>query len=145
MLDLGYPGGPVIARIAEEGDPDAYPLPRPMSTKPGYDFSFSGLKTAALYNTNDLRKSLGKGFAKIIPDYCASVQEAIVDSIVRKASKAMEAFSPRMIITGGGVMANKRLRVKLRREAKRFDVPIYFPTSSFATDNGAMIALVARW
>lgn len=145
MLDLGYPGGPVISRLAEGGDPNKYPLPRPMHASPDYNFSFSGLKTACLYNTNDLKKKLGKEFAKIIPDYCASVQEAIVDSIINKTFRAAKALRPKMMILGGGVTANKRLRLKLRREAKALNIPIYFPAAVFSTDNAAMIALVGYY
>jgi N6-L-threonylcarbamoyladenine synthase len=145
MLDLGYPGGPVIARLAEDGNPNAYPLPRPMQHSGDYNFSFSGLKTACLYNTNDLKKQLGKKFAGLIPDYCASVQEAIVDILVKKTFKAAKDLQPNMILLGGGVSANKRLRVKLRREAKKFGVPIFFPATTFSTDNAAMIALAGYY
>jgi N6-L-threonylcarbamoyladenine synthase len=143
MLDLGYPGGPVISSFAQQGNPKAFDLPRPMKNSPDYNFSFSGLKTACLYNTNDLKKELGKKFAKIIPDYCASVQEAIVDSLLIKLSKAVKKFQPKMVLFGGGVSANKRLRTKSRKILRELEVPVYFPPSQFCTDNGAMIALAA--
>jgi N6-L-threonylcarbamoyladenine synthase len=143
MLGLGYPGGPVISHFAEQGDASAFKLPRPMKDSPDYNFSFSGLKTACLYNTNDLKKELGKKFAKIIPDYCASVQEAIVDSILIKLSKAVKKLQPKMVLFGGGVTANKRLRTKSRKILRALDIPVYFPAAQFCTDNGAMIALAA--
>lgn len=144
MLDLGYPGGPVISRLAEGGNRTAYPLPRPLSMKPGLDFSFSGLKTAALYNTNALKEELGpEGFAKIIPDYAASVEEAIVDSLVIKAKRVLKDRAPKMVLFGGGVAANNRLRYKFRALCKEYDIPVYFPDKKFCTDNGAMIGLAA--
>ncbi len=145
MLDLGYPGGPVIARLGEEGNPKAYILPRPMQYSKDYNFSFSGLKTAALYHSNDLRKSLGKNFAKAIPDYCASIQEAIVDSIIIKTARAAKELKPKLMLLGGGVAANKRLRVKLRRVSKELNIPIYFPGNNFTTDNASMIALAGYY
>ncbi len=145
LLDLGYPGGPVIARLAEQGNPKAYILPRPMQYSKDYNFSFSGLKTAALYHSNDLRKVLGKKFAQIIPDYCASVQEAIVDSIIIKSLRAANALKPRLMLLGGGVAANKRLRVKLRRMSRELNIPIYFPAQDFSTDNASMIALAGYY
>lgn len=140
MLDLGYPGGPIISKLAEQGNAQAYDIPRPMQYSKDYDFSFSGLKTSCLYQTNDLKKKLGKNFGKIIPDYCASVQEAIVDSVVKKAVKATQNLHPKFALLGGGVAANKRLRVKLRSAFKKLGVPIYFPAPALSTDNGAMIA-----
>lgn len=146
MLDLGYPGGPVLARMAEDGDPNSYPLPRPMKDSQDYHFSFSGLKTACLYNTNDLKKALGpKKFSKIVPDYCASVQEAIVDSLLGKVSRAVKKKKPKMVMFGGGVSANNRLRSKFRREMKKQNIPVYFPDKKFATDNASMIALVGYY
>jgi N6-L-threonylcarbamoyladenine synthase len=141
MLDLGYPGGPVIAKLAEDGKKDAYELPRPMSKSKDYNFSFSGLKTACLYNTNELKKKLGKNFAKIIPDYCASLQEAIVDSLLIKTLRAIKDKKPKMLFLGGGVAANKRLRSRLRVESKNLGVPAYFSSIAFTMDNAAMIAL----
>ncbi|MBI2410896.1 MAG: tRNA (adenosine(37)-N6)-threonylcarbamoyltransferase complex transferase subunit TsaD [Candidatus Kerfeldbacteria bacterium] len=146
MLDLGYPGGPIISKLAEGGDKHKYPLPRPMKDKPNFDFSFSGLKTACLYNTNTLKKELGaKKFAKIIPDYCASFQEAVVDVLVSKTMRAAAQHKPKMILLGGGVSANSALRKRLRTEAKKLNMPTYFPAPKFSTDNAAMIGLAAYY
>lgn len=146
MLDLGYPGGPVMAKLAEDGDPTAYPLPRPMHDSPDYNYSFSGLKTAALYNTNKLKEELGvKGFAKIIPDYSASVQEAIVDSLMIKLVRAAKKHEPKMVLFGGGVAANLHLRKRARKALGALNIPVYFPDKKFCTDNGAMIALAGYY
>lgn len=146
MLGLGYPAGPVIARLAEDGNPQAYELPRPMVNKDNYDFSFSGLKTAALYNTNDLKKQLSEaGFSKIVPDYAASVQEAVVDCIALKTLRAVKKEHPKMVLLGGGVAANNRLRARLRSDMRKLETPIYFPPKKFCTDNAAMIALTAYY
>lgn len=143
MLDLGYPGGPTIAKLAETGNPKEFVLPRPMKDTHDYNFSFSGLKTACLYNTNDLRKSLGKKFAQIIPDYCASFQEAVVDSLLIKVQKAIKKLNPQMVVFGGGVSANNRLRSKFRNMCRAQNIPIYFPEKRFCTDNAAMIGIAA--
>lgn len=143
MLDLGYPGGPTIAKLAEKGDPKKFVLPRPMKDTLDYNFSFSGLKTACLYNTNDLRKSLGKKFASIIPDYCASFQEAVVDSLLIKVQKAIKKMHPKMVVFGGGVSANNRIRTKFRKMCRENDIPLYFPAKRFCTDNAAMIGIAA--
>lgn len=145
MLDLGYPGGCIIARIAEDGKRDAYNLPRPIQGSKDYNFSFSGLKTACLYSTNELKKKLGKNFAKIIPDYCASLEEAIVDSLVNKTVKAVKDKNPKMVLLGGGVAANKRLRERLRREMRKLRIPFYFPNTAHTMDNAAMISLAGYY
>jgi N6-L-threonylcarbamoyladenine synthase len=143
MLGLGYPGGAVVEAFAERGDRTKYNLPRPMQKNKGYDFSFSGLKTACLYQTNDLKKELGSKFAQIIPDYCASLQEAIVDSLLTKLKKAAKDFSPKTILVGGGVSVNRRLRSKFRCAMRKQHLPIYFPHKKFCMDNAAMIGLCA--
>ncbi|MCW1930656.1 MAG: tRNA (adenosine(37)-N6)-threonylcarbamoyltransferase complex transferase subunit TsaD [Candidatus Kerfeldbacteria bacterium] len=143
MLDLGYPAGAIISELAKRGNPKAYDIPRPMKNSQDYNFSFSGLKTACLYQVQTLRKELGKKFPNIIPDYCASVQEAIVDSILIKTSRAVKKLNPKMVIFGGGVVSNSRLRVKARAEMKKLGVPLYFPAKQFCTDNAAMIGYAA--
>lgn len=146
MLGLGYPGGPVIARLAQDGSPTAFDLPRPMFNTTNHDFSFSGLKTAALYNTNTLKDQLGdEAFAQIIPDYCASVQEAIVETLVTKTVRAATAYQPTAVLLGGGVSANVRLRQALRAALKEQHIPLYAPEKKFSTDNGAMIALAGYY
>lgn len=145
MLDLGYPGGSVIAELSKTGNPEQYKLPRPMMQSNSNDFSFSGLKTACLYNTNDLKKELGDKFAELIPDYCASVQEAIVDSLLIKFKRVLKKYKPKTALVGGGVSANLRLREKLRAFMKTKNIPVYFPFKKFCMDNAAMIGLAAYY
>lgn len=143
MLDLGYPGGQVISHLAKKGNEHKYDLPRPMKNKPNYDFSFSGLKTACLYNTNDLKKQLKTKFAQIIPDYCASFQAAVIESLLVKLIRAARAYQPKMVVIGGGVSANTKLRSQFRSAFKKIGIPVYFPGKKMCTDNAAMIGLVA--
>ncbi len=145
MLGLGYPGGAVIESLAKQGDPKKYDLPRPMLKSNNYDFSFSGLKTACLYSTNSLKEEKKEQFAEIIPDYCASFQEAVVDSLLGKLSKVVQNCSPKTILVGGGVSKNNRLRHKLRLAMKKRNIPIYFPHKKFCMDNAAMIGLCAYY
>lgn len=134
MLGLGYPGGPVLASLADSVDktkPDVYTFPRPMIKHKGLDFSFSGLKTYALTTWNDSQK---RDIDKANIAY--AFQEAVVDTLFIKCRRAMqEAHSARLVIAGG-VGANTRLREKL----KTLDADVFFPRMEFCTDNGAMIA-----
>lgn len=145
MLDLGYPAGPVISQLAQGHNRAAFDLPRPMQHSDNYHFSFSGLKTSCLYQTNRLKDELGAEFAAVIPDYCASVEEAIVESLLGKTLRAAKEHQPNMVLFGGGVSANKRLRFRFRRELAALDIPAYFAPKQFCTDNGAMIALAGYY
>ncbi len=148
MLGLGYPGGPAVEQFALGADRTCFSIPRPMEKSVDFNFSFSGLKTACLYQIRELKKEwVEKGFSKIVPAYCASLQEAIVDSLLIKLEKAAKKYEPRMILVGGGVSANNRLRFKFRKAFKEFNIPIYFPRKKFCMDNAAMIALVGvyKW
>lgn len=145
MLGLGYPGGAVIESMSKGGNAQAYTLPRPMLNNPNYDFSFSGLKTACLYSTNDLKEKLGSQFAKIVPDYCACVQEAIVDTLLGKVKRAVKNLQPRSVLVGGGVSANQRLRVKFRAAFRKLGLPVYFPHRKFCMDNATMIGLAGYY
>lgn len=132
LLGLGYPGGPIIDRLAKEGDPKTVPFPRPLL--PGtWDFSFSGLKTSVLYHVQ--RSGAGK-----VPDLCASFQEAVVDTLVEKTLLAASHTKAKAIVIGGGVAANSRLRRVL---VERSSLPVLLPPPGLCTDNGAMIARVA--
>jgi N6-L-threonylcarbamoyladenine synthase len=134
-MGLGFPGGPAIDRMAEGGDPDAIPYPRPMRERP-FEFSFSGLKTAVVTH---LDKAQASGTLPAIEDVAASVQEAIVDSLVEKTFNAVEATGVLRVGGGGGVLANRRLREKLASEADRRGVGLFVPSMALCTDNGAMI------
>ena len=144
ILDLGYPGGPIISKLAEKGNSTRFPLPRPMIDHDNFNFSFSGLKTAVLYLVRDLKK--GKKFSqKIVPDICASFQQAVVDVLVKKTLRAAQEYNVKMIVLGGGVVANIHLRKTLQDECKKQlpDVACFVPSLQYCTDNAAMIAAAA--
>ena len=135
LLGLGYPGGPLLAALAEEGDEKAYALPRPMLNKPNFDFSFSGLKTAVML---EVRKAEAAGeIDSCRADIAASFQRAAVDTLVGKALKAAESEGLDRIVVAGGVGANRLLRSEI---AARFSGEVFYPRFEFCTDNGAMIA-----
>lgn len=136
LLDLGYPGGPAIQKAAEEGNPNAYKLPRPWM-KDSYDFSFSGLKTASLH----LVQKFDPRYLPVA-DIAASFQAAIVDVLVEKTRTAAQQFGARQILLAGGVAANKRLREQMIARADR---PVLIPPPKLCVDNGAMIAAAAWW
>ncbi len=135
LLGLGYPGGPALAKLAEDGDPSSYRFPRPMLGRPGFDFSFSGLKTAVMQK---VRKLTDEGsLSAVRADIAASFQQAAVDTLITRTLQAAEAEDAAQIVVAGGVSANKQLRVDLR---ERFAGSVFFPRPEFCTDNGAMIA-----
>ncbi|MBX6362896.1 MAG: tRNA (adenosine(37)-N6)-threonylcarbamoyltransferase complex transferase subunit TsaD [Gemmatimonadetes bacterium] len=147
ILGLGYPGGPVIQRVAAEGDPRAYRFPRAMlaaNQRPGdadyYDFSFSGLKTAVLTRVREL-EAAGR-LPSEVPNLAASFQAAVVDVLVAKTMRAVEEKGCRRVLIGGGVAASRALRRGLA-EALGEGGRLFHPTPRLATDNGAMIARAA--
>jgi N6-L-threonylcarbamoyladenine synthase len=136
FLGLGYPGGPAIDRLAMVGDPDAVPLPRPMPD--GFDFSFSGLKTAVIR------------YVKAHPevssaDVAASFQQAAVDVLVTKARRAAEATGATTLCLGGGVAANSLLREKILDACEQDGLTPFLPSREMCTDNAAMVAAAAWW
>jgi N6-L-threonylcarbamoyladenine synthase len=141
FLGLGFPGGPAIDRESEGGDPGSVAFPRALADRP-YDFSFSGLKTAV---TTYVRRAHKEGTLPSMADLCASVQEAVVDVLVDKTFNAVDAMGVPAVAGGGGVLANRRLRERLEREAKRRGVAVYLPSPAMCTDNGAMIAAAAAF
>ena len=134
LLGLGYPGGPALAALAEHGDDEAYAFPRPMINKPGFDFSFSGLKTAVML---EVRKAERLGTLHKA-DVAASFQRAAVDTLINRTIKAAIAEGLDRIVVAGGVGANKLLRKEI---AEQFSGTVYYPRMQFCTDNGAMIAV----
>ena len=136
LLGLGYPGGPAVAALAEQGDDNAFDLPRPMLNRPGFDFSFSGLKTAVMLEVRRAEEA-GEIEARKA-DIAASFQRAAVDTLIGKALQAAAHGGYERIVIAGGVGANRLLR---RDMAERFDGRVYYPRLAFCTDNGAMIAV----
>ena len=134
LLGLGYPGGPALSKLAEAGKPGRYRLPRPMLAS-GLDFSFSGLKTAVLTivkNDNPDHADLARAFV-----------DAIVEVLVAKCARALEATGLTRLVVAGGVGANKQLRAALDVEAGRRGFDVFYPEAELCTDNGAMIAFAA--
>lgn len=134
MLNLPYPGGPEIEKLAKEGDPKAISFPRPMLRSPDYDFSFSGLKTAVLYylkKQNKINKSV----------VAASFQEAVIEVLVSKTMKSAAEYGARSVILSGGVAANSALRKALRLAAKKIQISFLSADKKFQGDNAAIIAV----
>ncbi|MFO1417626.1 MAG: tRNA (adenosine(37)-N6)-threonylcarbamoyltransferase complex transferase subunit TsaD [Methylotetracoccus sp.] len=135
MLDLGYPGGPAIAALAEHGQPGRFSFPRPMTDRPGLDFSFSGLKThvmQTLRNTGNAEQDRA--------DIACAFQDAVVDTILIKCRRALQSTGLTRLVVAGGVSANRSLRKLLVEMAADNGWQVYFPRLEFCTDNGAMIA-----
>jgi len=141
MLGLGYPGGPQLAALAEGGGPARYDFPRPMTTRPGLDFSFSGLKTFTGTLIKDVASGTGGLGERERADIAASFQEAVVDTLLIKCRRALEQTGLTTLVMAGGVSANRRLRTRLRAMAEPRGWGVYYPRMEFCTDNGAMIAL----
>jgi N6-L-threonylcarbamoyladenine synthase len=137
FLGLGYPGGPVIDRLAQQGDPKAIPFPRSMRSD-GLDFSFSGLKTAVV---NYVRKHP----EAVTNDVCASFQEAVVDVLVTKARRAADEVGALGMSLAGGVAANSRLRTRWVEACEDDGRRAYLPSRAMCTDNAAMIAATGAW
>ena len=144
MLGLGFPGGPVIDRLAARGNPKAFAFPRPLLGSDDYRFSFSGLKTSVLYL---LRERVTQGVLSLGEDerndICASFQRAIVDVLAGKTIAAAAALGIRDIAVVGGVSANSELQRRLREEAQKQDLRVFIPELIYSTDNAAMIARLA--
>ncbi len=136
MLGLGYPGGPEVARLAENGTRGRYKFPRPMTDRPGFDFSFSGLKT---FTMNTLR-DLGNASSQDKADVALAFQDAVVDTIRIKCGRALKETGQRNLIVAGGVSANVELRSALDKLATKTGCRVFYPGLKFCTDNGAMIA-----
>src|SRR6478672_1035290 len=135
LMGLPYPGGPELARLAEGGRPGAFKFSRPMTDRPGLDFSFSGLKTQVLLawrgsdQSDQTRADIARGF-----------EDAVVDTLAIKCERALDAAGCDTLVVAGGVGANKRLRAKLQQIAEKRGGRVCFPRPSLCTDNGAMIA-----
>lgn len=139
LLGLPYPGGPALAKLAEQGDPGRFRFPRPMTDRPGCDFSFSGLKTAAITTWRKLEPTLENR-----ADVARAFEEAVVDTLAIKCQRALQATGLKRLVVAGGVGANRRLRERLRELAAAVNGAVHYPRLEFCTDNGAMIAY-AGW
>ena len=142
VLGLGYPGGPVLSKLAGEGDPTAIDFPRAMMRSGDYRFSLSGLKTAVI---NHIRHEREAGREIHLPDLAASFQAAVVDVQVAKTVRAAEEYGVRTVCLAGGVAANPSLRESLRAALAEKDVALTVPTIALCTDNAAMIAAAGTW
>lgn len=140
LLGLGYPGGPALARLAEQGQPDAFALPRPLLHQPNLDFSFAGLKTAVMTTLKRLGSAPSEAQRA---DLAASTQAAIVEVLVRKSMGALRDTGLKRLVVAGGVGANAMLRRDLNAACAKRQVQVHYPELHLCTDNGAMIALAA--
>ena len=151
VLGLPYPGGPWVDKLAQIGDAKRYPLAKP--NIPGYDYSFSGLKTSFLYSLRDQMQAEGvdsiDALAEKVPnlreDYCAALQTTVIDILLRKLKKAANDLGVRQVALAGGVSANSGLRAALLDYARRYHWQAFIPPFSFTTDNAAMIAQAAYY
>jgi len=140
LLGLGYPGGPEIARLASEGEPDRFTLPVPMQGRSDLDFSFSGLKTALLYKMRDLTAA-GPLDETDRASLALALETAIVESLLDRTARALSEIGHGSLVVAGGVGANQRLRSRLKNMCGESGVALYYPRAEYCTDNGAMIAL----
>jgi N6-L-threonylcarbamoyladenine synthase len=146
LLGLGYPGGPALAALAREGDPERFHFPRPMTDRPGLDFSFSGLKTFAM---TTLREHGGGRLDADLPhslraDVARAFEDAVVDTLAIKCRRAVEQTGSRALVMAGGVSANRTLRARVDHLMAELGGRAYYPRAELCTDNGAMIAY-AGW
>ncbi|GED21355.1 tRNA N6-adenosine threonylcarbamoyltransferase [Halomonas halmophila] len=139
MLDLDYPGGPAVARLAAAGDPQRWRFPRPMTDRPGLDFSFSGLKTHTLTTIRQLDQQDALD-EQARADVARAFEEAVADTLAIKCRRALDATGLSRLVVAGGVSANQRLRERLERETAKRGAEVFYPRGRFCTDNGAMIA-----
>jgi N6-L-threonylcarbamoyladenine synthase len=147
MLDIGYPGGPLIDKYAALGNPKAIDFPRSYLDEGSFDFSFSGLKTSVLYylkRSGFERRKTDDG-ENFVADVCASFQASVVDVLVHKLMAAAKKFSVRNIAIAGGVSANTELRRRATEAARSHGLNLFIPKFEYCTDNGAMIAMVGYY
>jgi N6-L-threonylcarbamoyladenine synthase len=140
LLGLSYPGGPELSKLAELGTAGRFKFPRPMTDRPGLDFSFSGLKTFAV-NTFNSNSSDDQTKA----DIAYAFQEAVAETLMIKCRRAIQQTRIPRLIVGGGVSANGRIRERLQQMTDKFNAELFFPGAEFCTDNAAMIALAGSY
>ena len=143
LMGLPYPGGPGLSRLAEQGNPAAYKLPRPLLHSGDLDFSFAGLKTAVLTQSQKIGPAAHTEGAPERADLAASTQAAIVEVLVKKSMTALKTSGMKRLVVAGGVGANRELRVQLNAACAKAKVRVHYPELHLCTDNGAMIAMAA--
>ena len=145
LLGLGYPGGPALSRLAQQGNPTAFKLPRPLLRSDNLDFSFAGLKTAVMVQAKKLAQAMQCGVVDlptpVLADLAASTQAAIVEVLVKKSLIALKLTGLQRLVVAGGVGANHSLREQLNAECAKRQVRVHYPELHLCTDNGAMIAM----
>lgn len=139
MLGLGYPGGPIVSKLAQQGDSTRYKFPRPMVDRPGLDMSFSGLKTFSL-NTWHKAQAQGDDNDQTRADICRAFELAVADTLTIKCKRALEQEGLNTLVVSGGVSANREIRAKLDALMTKRKGQAFYPRLEFCTDNGAMIA-----
>jgi len=142
MLGLGFPGGPLIDKLAAGGNPDFVKFPRSFLDPESFDFSFSGIKTSVLYWLRNHKSGNGSISRQLLADLCASFQSAVVDVLAEKTLRAARTFNVKSVCLAGGVSANSALRTSLDRFGKQNGFRIFYPRLEYCTDNGAMVAYV---
>ena len=140
LLGLDYPGGAALARLASNGTPNRFAFPRPMTDRPGLNFSFSGLKTFAANTLHQVMKEEGELTEQSKADIAYAFQEAVVDTLAIKCKRALKQAGLKRLVIAGGVSANKQLRQTLAELMQQLDGEVFYPQPQFCTDNGAMIA-----
>ena len=140
LLGLDYPGGAALARLALKGTPNRFAFPRPMTDRPGVDFSFSGLKTFAANTLHQVMKEEGELTEQSKSDIAYAFQEAVVDTLAIKCKRALKQTGLKRLVIAGGVSANKQLRQTLTELMQQLGGEVFYPQPQFCTDNGAMIA-----
>ncbi|WP_299990688.1 tRNA (adenosine(37)-N6)-threonylcarbamoyltransferase complex transferase subunit TsaD [uncultured Pontibacter sp.] len=143
MLGLPYPGGPMLDKTAAQGNPKAFEFP--VGNMPGYDFSFSGIKTSVLYFLKDKTKDNPNFVQENLADICASVQYTLIKTLLKKVVLAAKDLSIKEVAIAGGVSANSGLRQALQDYAKKYDWNVYIPAFQYCTDNAGMIAITAHY
>lgn len=144
LLGLGYPGGPMIDKLAQGGNPKAFKFPNP-KTKNALDFSFSGLKTAILYFIERNEKNNKHFIKENLADICASIQATIVQILIKKLKKAVQLTGISCVAIAGGVSANSGIREALRQAELSYGWQIHIPKFEYTTDNAAMIGIAAYY
>ena len=140
LLGLDYPGGAALARLALKGTPNRFAFPRPMTDRPGLDFSFSGLKTFAANTLHQVMQEEGELTEQSKADIAYAFQEAVVDTLAIKCKRALKQTGLKRLVIAGGVSANKQLRQTLAELMHQLGGEVFYPQPQFCTDNGAMIA-----